>query len=69
MRVLGVISPEILPFCHFGAWGEGVNGGGVGVPNRGVIGRSRGRGGGANQRWAEFAPRLQGLPGVLAARW
>jgi hypothetical protein len=26
MRVFGVISPEILPFCHFGAWGEGVNG-------------------------------------------
>src|SRR4029077_17471984 len=65
MRVFGVISPEILPFCHFGAWGEASTEEGGGVPNRGGIGRgSRGRGR-ANQRGAEFAPKLQGLPGCL----
>ena len=66
MRVFGVISGEILPVCHFGAWGEASTEEGGGVPNRGGIGR--GSGGGANQRGAEFAPKLQGLPGVLAAR-
>ena len=32
------------------------------------LGGEAGAGGGANQRGAEFAPKLQGLPGVLAAR-
>ena len=67
MRVFGAISP-ILPFCHFGAWGVGVNGVGLRCAQSGSNWEGKPGWGGANQRGAEFAPKLQGLPGVLAAR-
>jgi hypothetical protein len=68
MRVFGVISREILSFCHLGRGERRQPRRGAVCPIGEELGGEAGAGGGANQRGAEFAPKLQGLPGVLAAR-